>query len=188
MLINRKEVAFLIVGIILFGLVDSSVAASKKKSKIKTPKWVSEDCAKKDGSYLFVGYGEGQNASTASRNALISSRQSALTCLFGGTITSNISIRENNNTLDFNSVTDLELDYSYVNWGGYQKVPDRGFPLNDERTKIYIQYQWSALAISVEKDRLDKMASQIAQTKAKEKEISVQRSVIQRQKQQLCAL
>lgn len=151
----------------------------------KLPQWVSEDCIKKNDNYYFVGYGEGQNSAAASRNALISSRQNALTCLFGGTITSSISIREDNETLNFDSRTDLELDYSFVNWAGYQQVSDRSHALNDGRTKVYIQYQWSSVAISSEKQRLDKMASQIAETKAKEQEIQVQSQVIRRQKQQL---
>lgn len=154
-------------------------------AKEKLPQWVSEDCIKKNDNYYFVGYGEGQNSAAASRNALISSRQNALTCLFGGTITSSISIREDNETLNFDSRTDLELDYSFVNWAGYQQVSDRSHALNDGRTKVYIQYQWSSVAISSEKQRLDKMASQIAETKAKEQEIQVQSQVIRRQKRQL---
>lgn len=154
-------------------------------AKEKLPRWVSEDCIKKNDNYYFVGYGEGQNSAAASRNALISSRQNALTCLFGGTITSSISIREDNETLTFDSKTDLELDYSFVNWAGYQQVNDRSHALTEDRTKVYIQYQWSSLAISSEKQRLDKMASQIAETKAKEQEIQIQSQVIRRQKQQL---
>ena len=154
-------------------------------AKEKLPKWVSEDCIKKNDNYYFVGYGEGQNSAVASRNALISSRQNALTCLFGGTITSSISIREDNETLKFDSKTDLQLDYSFVNWAGYQQVNDRSHALTEDRTRVYIQYQWSSLAISSEKQRLDKMASQIAETKAKEQEIQIQSQMIRRQKQQL---
>ena len=168
--------------IVCLAVVTSGVAAEASK---KLPAWVSEDCTKRDGNYFFVGYGEGQNSATASRNALISSRQNALTCLFGGTITSRISIREDNETLEFDSITDLELDYSYVNWGGYQKVSDRSHALNDARTKVYVQYQWSSVAISAEKDRLDKLASKIAETKAQGREIKVQSRVINQQRQQL---
>ena len=179
---HRPQIGFLVM---LFVVLESLSASAAGK---QLPVWVADDCIKLDDSYYFVGYGEGQNSATASRNALISSRQNALTCLFGGTITSTISIRENNTTVNFASTTDLELDYSYVNWSGYQKVADRSHALNDDRTKVYIQYQWSSVAISSEKDRLDKMASQLAETKAKEQEIRVQSHVIRQQKQQLQTL
>lgn len=171
--------------IVYLALLPTLWTGAAYAAKGKLPKWVSEDCVKKKDNYYFVGYGEGQNSASASRNALISSRQNALTCLFGGTITSSISIREDNKTLEFDSTTDLELDYSFVNWAGYQQVGDRAHALNDSRTKVYIQYQWSSVAISSEKQRLDKMASQIAETKAKEQEIQIQSQVIRRQRQQL---
>ena len=64
-------------------------------------------------------------------------------------------------------------------------MADRSHALNNERSKVYAQYQWSSIAISAEKERLDKLASQIAETKAKEREIEVQSRVIRQQKQQL---
>jgi len=185
MQVGHKPYQVILITLLSFLSVLILIQPVQAKSKQKLPKWVSDDCSKREGSYYFVGYGEGQNSATASRNALISSRQNALTCLFGGTITSNISIKENNTELAFDSVTDLELDYSYVNWAGWQQVSERNFALNERRTKLYIQYKWSADSITAEKDRLDKMAAKIAETKAQAQEIRVQRSVIKQQEKQL---
>tara|TARA_B100001093_G_scaffold515973_1_gene593624 strand:- start:72 stop:818 length:747 start_codon:yes stop_codon:yes gene_type:complete len=160
-------------------------AFSKKKKKIKVPDWVGENCTKKDGFYYFVGFGEGSNASIAARNALIDSRRNALVCLFGGTITSNMIIEEDNKGSSFESLTSLELNYSDVNWASYEKVPDRSFFHEEKQTQVYMQYRWKELVIAQEKGRLGKLSSEIQKTKTQEKEISIQRRLIDQQTAQL---
>ena len=166
-------------------LVFSDDSIAKKKRKMKAPDWVGENCTKKEGFYYFVGFGEGSNASIAARNALIDSRRNALVCLFGGTITSSMTIAEDNKSSTFESLTSLELNYSDVNWASYEKIPDRSFFHDEKQTKVYMQYRWKELVITQEKDRLEKLSSEIQKTKTQKKEISIQRRLIDQQKAQL---
>lgn len=55
---------------------------SPKVPKIPPPDCEGEDCVKSCDAHLFVGYGEGLNSVTATRNAPIAAGQNAPTCLF----------------------------------------------------------------------------------------------------------
>jgi hypothetical protein len=155
---------------------------------IDLPKWTTEDCFKQGSSYLFVGYGEGPNSSAAVRNALISSRQNALTCLFGGTIASNIAISETNTTAQYESRTELNLNYSHVNWSGYEAIPGKTLHVPGELTRIYVQYRWGNAEIEKERGRLDKLSKEIEETKALKVEVGLKENLIQEQKSRLADL
>jgi hypothetical protein len=155
---------------------------------VDLPKWITEDCFKHGPSYLFVGYGEGPNSSAAVRNALISSRQNALTCLFGGTIASNIAISETNTTAQYESKTELTLNYSHVNWSGYEAVPGKSMHVPGDQTRIYVQYRWGTTEIEKERARLDKLSKEIEETKALKVEVGLKENLIQEQKARLADL
>lgn len=156
------------------------------------PNWVTENCLKKSSNgntfYYFIGYGEGRNSSTAVSNALINSRQNALTCIFGGTISSTVSLNENNYNADLNSSTELTLSYSDLNWSGFEKVPERNFYADSTQRKIYMQYRWGTIEIEKEKARLANISKKIDETKAIEKEVQLKKKIIEKQKDQLKVL
>lgn len=149
------------------------------------PPWISEDCTKRGNSYVFVGYGEGANPSTAIRNAMVASRQSALVCLFGGKITATVNIRETNQTAEFDAQTQVHLDYSHVNWSGYEIVPGRVFHPGKDRTKAYAQYRWNTLLIDKERSRLEDMSKAVEETNALKQEVALKGSMIEEQKRQI---
>lgn len=172
--------------------VTNSAAASAPKVELPPgvvlPPWTSEDCVKLNGSYFFVGYGEGPNSSAAARNAMLASRQNALVCLFGGTITSTISIRENETKATYESSTELKLDYSAVNWSGYSIVSGKTFFIDNAHSRLYSQYRWSEADIAKERSRLDGLAKKIEETNAMKQEIAIKENVIKEQKTQLAEL
>ena len=165
-----------------------SIRSDEMKPIIDLPKWALEDCFKQGDSFLFVGYGEGQNSSSAVRNALISSRQNALTCLFGGTIASNIVISETNLSVQYSSKTELALNYSHVNWSGYEALPGKTIVVPGNLTRIYVQYRWRSSDIDKERIRLDKLAKEIEETKALKVEVGLKENLIQEQKTRLAEL
>jgi hypothetical protein len=159
-----------------------------KASSPKTPQWTSEDCVEKDGVYFFVGYGEGANKSSAIGHALIASRQNALSCLFGGTIVSTVSVNQDAENITYTSKTDVILDYSHVNWSGYTIVPGRTFLVPDDHAKIYAQYRWPLIDVEKERSRLDLLSKQITETAALKKEVATKQELIVDQKSQLAEL
>ena len=168
--------------------LNSSSMENSLPAGVVLPEWISEDCTKKNGYFYFVGYGEGSNASSAARNALLGSRQNALICLFGGTITSTVSIRETNEKATYDSATDLKIDYSFVNWAGYDAVAGKTFYIDSSHSKIYIQYKWNETEIAKEKTRLDTLAKKVEETNAMKQEISLKENVIKEQKERLAEL
>ena len=156
------------------------------------PVWVTENCIRKSNNerdyYYFIGYGEGGNGSSAVSNALINSRQNALTCIFGGTISLKVSLKENNKSASFNSSTELSLSYGDLNWSGFEKVPDRDFYADDSQKKIYLQYRWAIEEIEKEKIRLKEISKKIDETRAIEKEVQIKKKIIEKQKSQLAVL
>jgi hypothetical protein len=159
-----------------------------KASSPNTPHWTIEDCVEKDGVYFFVGYGEGANKSSAIGHALIASRQNALSCLFGGTITSTVSVNQDAKNITYNSKTDVILDYSHVNWSGYTIVPGHTFLVPDNHAKIYAQYRWPVIDVEKERSRLDLLSKQITETAALKKEVATKQELIDDQKIQLAEL
>jgi hypothetical protein len=176
-----------------FGCVHSSETDSEITPELAIqnpdlPSWTTEDCVKVNNFYYFVGYGEGSNSSSSIRNALITSRQNALTCLFGGTITSNVAIQEDSKNVRYDSSTSISLDYSHVNWSGYEVVAGRTFFLSKDQSKIYVQYRWDTASIEKERARLDNLAKNIEESKALKEEVKLKKALIDEQRAELSKL
>ena len=181
---------YIMLGCIIFaGCVHTNLDAKKENQPdIDLPSWVNQDCFLSNGYYYFVGYGEGQNASSAVRNALITSRQNALTCLFGGTVTSKITVDEKNQSIDFSGHTSVTLSYEHVNWSGYEQVSGKVFYASKERNKLYSHYRWSQKSIELEQERLKKLSEKIDETQALKNEVSLKKEIIEDQKEKLAEL
>lgn len=161
-------------------------AAPQKTDVLKTsPQWTSEDCHSASGYYYFIGFGEGENSSMAIRNALLSSRQHAVACLFGGKISATVNIKETAEKADYKSNAEFNLDYSNINWSGYEIVPGKIFYATVARDKVYAQYRWNLAAIEKERSRIEKLSETVDSTNALKQEVAVKSAMIEEQKEKI---
>ena len=148
---NPSSLSFIV--LCLFG----GACAHSKPSQIKEaplPSWVLEDCVEKEGYYYFLGFGEGSNVASALRHALLISRQSALNCVFGGSMKMTSSVTESSTNVIYSGQIDTNLSIDSMNWLGFEQVAGKSYVPSSEKGKVYIQYRWSSKFIEAEKYRL----------------------------------
>ncbi len=158
---------------------------SSQKPEIAHPAWVTENCAIVGDKYYFVGFGEGNNAVNAIANALIDSRHNALACVFGGVLTSAVTVEENLNDAKMTSHKDFSLSSNNVNWDGYTPAPAKTFFADHSLTKVYVQYEWPISKLEKEKVRIAKLNEQIEKTKALANEVQLKEQLIDEQRQKI---
>ena len=165
--------------ILLITTLNLACTHSKRPKKIivEKPIWLTENCIDDGKSYYFVGYGEGLNTADSFRNATLSSKQVALTCVLGGTINSNIEVSETNNRVQYKDTTKIELNYSHINWSGFERVPDRIFFPSTDLLEVYIQFKWNKKQVTKEQKRLRKLSKKIEENKALKKQVAVSKKI-----------
>jgi hypothetical protein len=137
-------------------LIGGACAHSKPSPIIEAPlpSWVLEDCVEKEGYYYFLGFGEGSNVASALRHALLVSRQSALNCVFGGSMRMTSSVTESSTNVIYSGQIDTNLSIDSMNWLGFEQVAGKSYVPSSDKGKVYIQYRWSSKFIEAEKFRL----------------------------------
>ena len=171
---TNKVIAVLLVAMTLTGCANLS-----SQSKIELPAWANQDCYPENDYYYFIGYGEGSNTSTAIRNALITSKGNALTCLFGSAITTRVTIEQDKNSTEFRGESSLELSYDNVNWSGYEQVAGRVHYVNESKDKLYSQYRWSTSAIKNERERISLLPEKSDETNELIKKADIKEDIVQ---------
>ena len=158
---------------------------NRYKNLVNAPKWTHNACKQTSNGYLFVGYGEGKNLARATRDALISSRNDALLCVFGGTYTASTEVKDTNTSSTIKSSTKLNYQYESINWSGYKKTNKPiHFTKNDDNG-LYVQYFWDNKAIESERKRIDALNKQIETNRALKNQVKVKDILIVQQKKTL---
>lgn len=157
----------------------------KKEKQVKLPTWTYETCKQTKNGYLVVGYGEGTNLASATRQALISSRGDALLCVFGGTYTASTVIHDTNTESSVKSKTNVKYHYESVNWSGYKKSDQPIFFTRNGKNGVYVQYFWNIKYIDEERKRLDALNQQIETNRAMKEQVKVKDKLIKEQKKTL---
>lgn len=157
----------------------------KKEKQVKLPTWTHETCKQTKNGYLVVGYGEGANLASSTRQALISSRGDALLCVFGGTYTASTVIHDTNTESSVKSKTNVKYHYESVNWYGYKKSDQPIFFTRNGKNGIYVQYYWNIKYIDEERKRLDALNQQIETNRAMKEQVKVKDKLIKEQKKTL---
>lgn len=167
-------------------------APLKRVSSKPQPVWINNDCTKDEQAFYFIEYGEGRNQATATQQALIEARKSALLCIFGGTIEFSSETAETAKDSSYSGSTKVRVNSDNVDWSGFEKVVGMDFFPFDERDVIYVQYRWPIAKIDTSKKRLAAIAEQIEKNKALASQVEAtkalvreQSELIDRQKQEL---
>lgn len=157
----------------------------KKQKQVKLPTWTHETCKQTKNGFFVVGYGEGTNLASATRQALISSRGDALLCVFGGTYTASTTIHDTNTQSNISARTKVNYKYESVNWSGYKKSATPIFFTKNGKNGVYVQYFWNIKAIDEERKRLDALNKQIETNRAMKEQVKVKDNLIKEQKKTL---
>ena len=157
----------------------------KKQKQVKLPTWTHETCKQTKNGFFVVGYGEGTNLASSTRQALISSRGDALLCVFGGTYTASTTIHDTNTESSIKAKTNVKYHYESVNWSGYIKSATPIFFTKNDKNGVYVQYFWNIKAIDEERERLDALNNQIETNRAMKEQVKVKNNLIKEQKKTL---
>jgi len=157
----------------------------KNQKRIILPTWTHETCKQTQNGVYVVGYGEGRNLASATRQALISSRGDALLCVFGGTYSTSTTIHDTNTQSSISAKTKVAYKYESVNWSGYKKSSTPLFFTKNDKNGIYVQYFWDIKSIDEERKRLDALNKQIETNRAMKEQVKVKDALIKEQKRTL---
>lgn len=153
------------------------------------PEWTLQDCVEREGAFLVVGMGQGASPSEAGRSAVLAARRSAVLCVFGASISTELETLETNDSSSGSERLRESVAVESVDWQGFELVPGHNLTLQDDRGfRVHAQYRWSRQEADVARSRARQLADAAERARALKAQVTAQGHVIEAQRQRLAEL